>query len=602
MPKPTYVLGINDGIVATACLLADGAVVACVSEERLSRQKNQAGLPVRAIQWCMETAGITGRDLAAVATASATMPPFFFEEGDAAQRRQFHAAVALDRWLIRHPAFNPLERRLYDVAAPRAGRAIVAQRTKVLANLLTLPADRIWSFDHHLSHGAAALWASPFVRQGREVLVLTCDGEGDGLSATVSHYRQGAWTRLASTHLADSLGHFYSAITQLLGMQPHDHEYKVMGLAPYAAPAEREAVARRLRTLFMVRDDLTLHSSVHMRACLPVLRKMLRGVRFDVVAGAAQTVLEAVLLEWAQRAIAKTGLTTLAVGGGVFMNVKANLLLAELPSVRQLFAMPSPGDESTALGAAYLAYQRLHPGAAIAPIQDLFWGPTVAPRAIEQVVATAARDGLQVTRPTALNDELVELLLQGEVVARVAGAMEWGARALGHRSLLADAAHPTVVHTLNHAIKQRDFWMPFAPVILDTAQADYLAAPDPAKVNSDTMMVAFRATAQAQRDLRAGMHPYDRTLRAQVVTPLWDPDYYEIVQRFGERTGRRGLINTSFNIHGEPMVCSAEDALSTLQRSGLRYLALGPYLVAKRGAPAAGPRPANAVAEAGVPA
>lgn len=582
--QTTYILGLNEGIVATACLLADGVVVACASEERFTRQKNQAGVPLRAIQYCLEAGGIAPQQLAAVATSTATMPPFFFDDGArAARRRWFDTVVAVDRWLIQRPSrsLRTLERHLYDWLAPRAGHQLVRRRAHVLARHLGIPESRVMPCDHHLSHAAAALWASPFPRQGKEVLVLTCDGEGDGLSATVSTYRQGRWTRVGATHLADSLGHFYAAITQYLGMRPHDHEYKVMGLAPYAAPADGRAALERLQGLLMVQPNLTFKAAVHMRACLPYLTRRLRGLRFDAVAAAAQQLTEEVLLTWAERAAAHTGLSTVAAGGGVFMNVKANMRLASSPAIRELFVMPSAGDESTALGAAYLAYQQLYPGAAIEPIRDLYWGPDLSPAEVRRVADAAALEGYIVRRPDAMAETIAALLAQGRVVARVAGRMEWGARALGHRSLLAPAATPGIVETLNRAIKQRDFWMPFAPVIMDTACPTYLASPDLGKVNAAYMMVTFQATAKAQQDLVGGVHPYDKTLRTQCLSASWDPEYYAIVQQFGTKTGCYGLINTSYNIHGEPMVCTAGDAFSTFKRSGLTHLALGQYLVEK---------------------
>ncbi|OGX41755.1 MAG: hypothetical protein A3C53_00380 [Omnitrophica WOR_2 bacterium RIFCSPHIGHO2_02_FULL_68_15] len=585
--RPTYVLGINDGVVATACLLADGRVVACVSEERLTRQKNQAGLPTRAIAWCLEAAGISSEALALVALSTATMPPFFYEESPSPQQRQFHTMAAMDRWLINrhHPWATSVERALYDWLAPRAGRRFLIQRHRILAQLLKIPVERIAAFDHHTAHGAAALWASPFPSRKQSVLVLTADGEGDLASATVSRYGEGRWERVATTHLADSLGHFYSAVTEHLGMRPHDHEYKVMGLAPYASAAAREEAAQRLRRLLQLREDLTFHAAIHMRACRSYLRRALKDLRFDAVAAAAQVITESLLTSWCAQAMERTGLETVVAGGGVFMNVKANMQLAALPGLRELFVMPSPGDESTAFGAACLGYQRIRPGASIEPIRDLFWGPSVEAADIRQALEGRHQPHWKVTEPPLMAAAVAAVLAQGSAVARVAGRMEWGARALGHRSILADAARPGVVDEINRAIKQRDFWMPFAPAILDTAMPEYVRSPDPAKVNAQYMMVAFEGTDRARRDLRGGMHAYDNTLRAQCVTSQWDPDYYDTVRRFGHLTGRFGLVNTSYNIHGEPMVCTANDALSTFERSGLRYLALGPYLVEKMAIP-----------------
>jgi carbamoyltransferase len=267
------------------------------------------------------------------------------------------------------------------------------------------------------------------------------------------------------------------------------------------------------------------------------------------------------------------------------MNVKANMLLAAEEWVQDLFVFPSCGDESNAVGAAYLGYRELCALRGLAPKSQPFGspylGPAVEPAEVEALIRErdlAAR--YRVTEHERVEARIGELLVRDGVVARCAGRMEFGARALGNRSILANPADRRVVDVINAMIKNRDFWMPFAPSVLQERQADYLV--NPRGLRSPYMMLAFPTVPARRDEIAAAVHPRDFTARAHIVEAALNPEYHAVIREFERLTGVGAVLNTSFNLHGEPIVCSAADAVDTFERSGLPHLALDRWVISKR--------------------
>src|SRR5438093_1490057 len=385
---------------------------------------------------------------------------------------------------------------------------------------------------------------------------------------------------------AGSLGSFYSFVTLLLGMKFGEHEYKVMGLAPYASAGATERAAQKLREVFEL-DAATPARFVWKRRGrrYQQLLEATLGLRFDAIAGGAQRLVEETLLAWTRLMHARYGGERLALGGGVFMNVKANMLIAEDEWVRDLFVFPSCGDESNAIGAAYLGYldlcRRRGTAATPRPFGPAYLGPDVADADVEAVIrgrdlATRHR----VSEPARIEEKIADLLVSDGVVARCAGRMEFGARALGNRSILANPADPRVVTLINRMIKNRDFWMPFAPSILRERESRYLG--NPQGLASPYMMLAFPTNPKRRDEIVAAVHPHDGTARAHILDETWNPGYHRVIREFERRTGIGAVLNTSVNLHGEPLVGSAADAIDTFERSGLPHLALGRFLISKK--------------------
>jgi carbamoyltransferase len=581
----THVLGICDGHSSTACLLSDGKIVACASEERFTRVKNQFGFPSQAIRYVLSSGGIEGQQLDLVVLSWRN--PFqmlLYAPSIASQSPGFGLNLALkfQPWYLKMAGrFHSLT-VFYEWARQTYERLTYAsynrKRIETVAEVIGVDTGKVVLADHGTCHMYASYYANPDRKS--EMLIFTSEGEGDSSCAIVTVARNGEFETVALTPRWKSLGDLYGAVTVHLGMKVLEHEYKVMGLAPYAPLEGVKKTYEAMKDLIVLKDDLTFDSPFSSVVFYPHLRRRLEGHRFDYIAGAVQLLTEELIIRWIKSAIKKTGISDIAVGGGVFQNVKVNMLVNELPDVTSVYFCPSPGDESTAIGAAYFGY-RLLGKKDCQPLKELYLGPEFGEEAIKTVLKNdSLRSKLSFEKVNDIENVISELLISDKIVARFSGRMEWGTRALGNRSILANPSKQNLKRVLNEAIKMRDFWMPFAPTILDSRASDYII--NPKNTAAPYMILAFRSTELAQKELIAAMHPYDFTLRPQVLQESWNPSYYRIIKEFEGRTGIGAILNTSFNLHGEPIVCSPEDAIHTLTSSGLGYLALGPYLVYKK--------------------
>lgn len=566
------ILGIHDGYNACAALIEDGRVVAVVQEERMTRLKNDAGFTYSAIAEVLRLAAcrIDQVDFVAMNGRHIGIPV----GRDELLRKfgQFSSPIGVARRIARSTPLNDWYRQ--RCAAAREARLRKAG----------IAPGKVRYVEHHAAHAAAAYFGSPW-RDGR-VLVLTCDGAGDDLCATVNVGEGGEITRLAEIPESASLGIIYAMVTYLLGMVPNDHEYKLMGLAPYAPASHGEPVYRALRGYLRLSRR---HPLIWERArgfpdafhCYPFLRRVLERQRFDGICAGLQRFTEELLAEWVGRCARETGLRRVALSGGVGMNVKANKRLSELPEVDALFVFPSCTDESNAIGAAWWVYaaERRARGepADIPPLRDLYLGTGFSDDECEAAIREAG-NGFRVRLVDEIEAEVARLVAGGEVVARFSGRMEFGARALGNRSILADPSDLRVVRIINEMIKSRDFWMPFAPSVLDHAGPRYIR--NPKGLAYPYMILAFDTNGNADGIL-AALHPYDRTARPQEVYEAWNPGYFRLLSELERLTGRGIVLNTSFNLHGEPLVWSPEQAIRVFRRSGLPHLALGPFLLSK---------------------
>ena len=582
------VLGISETHCATAALLRDGRIIGCASEERFSRLKNDAGYPRLAVSALLQELGVAPTEIDVVALAGAR-----------AAAKEWLNRVLHDPAYIRDyygVAWPSPRRRLgkrlrkwgarFGLMDASRGKFGVPQELRLaeVAGHLGLPASRIVCLDHHRCHAAAAYFGSGF--GGREALVLTNDNSGDGLCATASTGRGLDLSRHEATPSAPgSLGAFYSFATLALGMKFGEHEYKVMGMAPYAAAPWAERATQAFRTVFALEESRPARFRWKQGGeRYALLLKATLGLRFDAVAAGAQQLLEETLVRWCALMHERYGGGRVALGGGVFMNVKANMLLAREDWVEELFAFPSCGDESNAVGAAYLGYvdecARRGLSARPEPFGPAYLGTAVTDAETEAVIRDRdLRSRYKVTFHDRIEERVAELLVSDGVVARCAGRMEFGARALGNRSILANPSDHRVVGLINRMIKNRDFWMPFAPTVLAERADDYLV--NPKRLVSPYMMLAMETKPAARDALPAALHPHDATARPQILEEGWNPEYHALIRAFQSRTGVGAVLNTSFNLHGEPIVCTAADAVDTFERSGLQHLAVGHWLISK---------------------
>ena len=571
------ILGIHDGHTATACYLEDGKIISALSEERLTRKKGHGGFPSAALRHILEQENLSPDDIDIVALVGFLKPLTSTDQYQEGRQKYFPKLIRM---------FPGDPGRIINFVVSRGKKHRL--RDNNLVRCLQdagLPLHKVRLVEHHQAHAATAWYLSPFYQQVQPALVITLDGSGDGLSGTVSLVdAQGKWSRLQNISSFDSPGIVYSRVTQYLAMKPWEHEFKLMGMAPYASPEYAEKVFRILHGYLRLSDNgLSFENQKKLwgNSLLDRFRHDFRNHRFDAVAAGVQLFHERLLVPFIHNWIQKTGVPRVAVAGGCFMNIKANKLLMELDSVEDIFIMPSCGDDSCAIGAA-LWEDSMRPDRkdsyGIAPLRGLYWGPEFTDRHILETLRLYA-DSVEYRQSENIEKESAELLAHHKIIGRFSGRMEWGSRALGNRSIIANASRLQNIRKLNAAIKMRDFWMPFAPSIKWERRHDY------AVINKDIaawhMVMGFDSTPLAQEHLIAALHPYDYSMRPQFVKKEHNPKYHELLTEFEKLTGHGGILNTSFNLHGWPIVCSPKDAITTFLKSDLDYITINDYLVWK---------------------
>jgi carbamoyltransferase len=563
------ILGIHDGHSSSVCLIEHGHIQCVRQEERFTRNKNQGGFPRSALTSLVAEydIGTDGIDLIAFST------------------KRFRADAMRNRDEV-----MAVYRSMFDGFDPTHGWSAATSSTATRQDSRRTVLDEfgfenvpVRFVDHHQCHAATAYFG---LENQDPMIVLTCDGQGDGASATVWKGQDGRLQELARVGRDDSVGAIFGYLTFLLGFVPLEHEYKLMGMAPYAAGARASReIADLLHSYFEFNGPSALvwrrTTGTPPSELLPrELEQRFRFRRFDHICAGCQIFLEEFLTGWVQRVVAVTGIGVLRAAGGTFMNVKANQRIAELPGVSSFRVFPSCGDESNSVGAAYIGGSDVA-GFQPQPLGSIYGGPLYGAEQIEKAVDRAIRKkGVTAEAPPNIDKRIAELLAEGEIVARFAGRSEFGARALGNRSVLADPSNPTVVMRINQMIKMRDFWMPFAPTILAEHASSLLNVQQPP--HSPHMMMSFHVREAARNMLKAAIHPVDGSVRPQIVSVAENPDYHALIEEFRKRTGIPAVLNTSFNIHGEPIVETPDDAVDVFLRSGLVHLAIGKCLLSKQ--------------------
>ena len=548
--------------------MENGKIVFALQEERLTRIKNQEGMPERVLDYLESEVGVKVSDADVVILTSYYVP--LSPNGREARIRGYK----------REGITTGAKQLLKKMGAKKARSAWLAKKRMEPLVRRGVPSDKIEMLDHHLCHAASAYYG--WGKFNEDVLVLTNDGAGDDLCATISIGREGHLKRIASVHMDHSLGELWALFTAMMGMVPLEHEYKLMGLAPYAPQDGVQRVKQVFDDYFSFSQDGLTWRVNQGRPAVPLaynyFREKMEFMRFDWIAGGLQAFTEEFLCHWVKSAIAKTGIHNVAMAGGTFMNVKANQKIGEMEEVEEIFIFPSCGDETLPFGAAYYVYNR-NSGIYNDPLGHLYLGPEYSNTEIRSAFDKYPfKKRYAIKKSENIAADVADLMVSGHVVAWFQGREEFGARALGARSIVADPTRRNVINEINEMIKSRDFWMPFASSMLKEGAERYLV--NPKGIQSDYMIITFETTENGA-EIEAGRHPYDHSCRPQVVNEEWHPQYYSLLVEFKKRTGRMGILNTSFNLHGLPIASSPEDAFMVLDNSGLNYLAIGDWLIKK---------------------
>jgi carbamoyltransferase len=565
---------------SAAALVVDGLPVCAIQEERLSRHKNDSAFPLAAVEWCLDEAGLEPGDLDAVV---------FYEK----------PMRKLERILVTALRAFPYSWRSF----PQAMKNTLGEKAWVkgiIASRLGVPARKILFTEHHQSHAATAFLTSP----AREAAILTADGVGEWATLT-----EGRGSRagdggcsielLRELRFPHSLGMFYSTFTAYLGFEVNEGEYKVMGLASYGEPRFSEEVRAILRPTADGALELDLgffdfHVSGR-RAWSSRLEDAFgsprspdhpidlgtpEGKRFADIAASVQRVLEDRLVELARALQRETGLRDLCLGGGVALNGCANARILRESGFERVFVPPAPGDAGCALGAALYA-DRIHFESPDRLVPDHpFWGCPVDAGELERL---AREDGLDVAHASsdrALLDRVADELASGRIVGWMDGRCELGPRALGNRSILASPASVDTRDRLNREVKYREEFRPFAPAVpAEVADRFFDLPPGGARLGR-FMSGVFPVRPEWRSRLGAVTH-VDGTARVQVVDAQMSPRFHALLLSFGARSGVPVLLNTSFNLSGEPIVARAVEGYSTFRRSGIDLVVAGRSIVAK---------------------
>jgi carbamoyltransferase len=579
---------------AAAALLRDGQLVAAAEEERFSRVKHDYGFPKNAIQFCLDTAGIRGEDLDYVV---------FFEK----PFRKF------DRILMSVLQTYPKSWKVFreSMITWMIDKLWVGS---TLESELGVPKERVLFCQHHLSHAASAFLCSPF----DEAAILTVDGVGEWTTGTWGTGCGGEIKLMKQTDFPHSIGLLYSAFTAFLGFEVNEGEYKVMGMAPYGQPRYVDKVWKLIRRnedgsfalnmeyfSFQHSTEETFSAKFVELFGEPRPPKMYFYTKasgfpnyfgepptnFDEmceknqfyadIAASIQRVTEELLLGMAREVHKQTGLKKLCIAGGVGLNSVANGRILKETPFEELYIQPAAGDGGGALGAALWAYNTLLGKPRTFCMSHAYWGQSYGPDEIRRFLTENNIAHRFIEDDDQLLDATVDRLKDGKVIGWFQGRFEWGPRALGHRSILADPGNPGMKDIVNTKIKFREPYRPFAPSVLAERAEDYFDFPEAERHYPARYMLYVVPVKESKQSVLPAITHVDGTGRLQTVFRDQSPRYYSLIERFGQATGVPVLLNTSFNLKGEPIVTTPANAFHTFTASEMDTLVLGNFVVDK---------------------
>ncbi len=554
---------------AAAAIVEDGRIVAASMEERYSRLKHDIRFPVQAVLRSLDQAGLDADGIDAVA---------FYET----------PYVKFERILKEHLEAYPRGRRKFigNLPAWMLTRLPIERTIRRELRRLELRAP-VHTVRHHLAHAASAYYPSAF----GESAILTIDGVGEYATTAVGRARENSISLLREIRFPHSLGLLYSTFTQFLGFRPNNAEYKVMGLSAYGRDTEADRIDRILAlhpdgsfTLDLDYFDFFREDRMHGDRWISLFGPPRRAADpvteyHQNLACSLQRALERAVLHVARGAHEMTGLAHLCFAGGVALNSVANARILSATPFRDLFVPPAPGDDGGAIGAALALNHRLDRSCPRHRMR-IPLGPAFTD---EQVAAYCRAEGIAhrvLPDDAAAASEAARRLAEGEVVGWFQGGMEWGPRSLGYRSILADPRRAEMKEILNEKVKHREAFRPFAPSILAERVADYFEIPGAVTEPCEYMLMVYPVREEKRAEIPAVTH-VDGTGRLHAVTKESNPLFHALIRSFADRTGVPVVINTSFNVRGEPIVCVPHDAFRCLMKTDIDALVMGRILVEK---------------------
>jgi carbamoyltransferase len=580
-------------------VLIDDKVVFSTSEERYSRIKSDSSFPKNSINDALSFSGLKGTDfdkiiicgnkLSVLAPLMNEYSTFSVDDQIRAMDEYWYPNLVLgknksflevfkDKINLEQFPFNTEIGKRFDVSklhnpyTEEDGKNVSNFFKQIIASLLGVEQEKIIHMEHDWCHAAYALYGSPI--RDDNTLIVTADAWGDDLSGTLSVYskEKGQIERVKEYNHKDfQLARIYRYTTLVLKMLANEHEYKVMGLASYYNGPIIEKVEKVFDKMLQS-DGLEFIFSKDILDIYDYLKNNLKNFRFDHIAAGLQSFTEKILVNWFSNAISRYNAKSVVFSGGVSMNVKANMKISQIPKIEKFFVCGAGTDETLPIGACY-HWAEMN-GIKPKPLDTLYLGSNAVYD--EKDISSLAQYAVKKFNS---EEQILEQILENKIVAVCRGKMEMGQRALGNRSIIADPRTRSNVEKINNSIKKRDFWMPFAPVILEEYQD--LLIQNPKKIDSPFMTIAFE-TKDGKNKFPAGVHQADGTARAQLLKKEHNPILWNLIFKFYEKTGIPALLNTSFNLHGEPIVRTIHDALRVFDKSELEVLWLNEHIIEKK--------------------
>ncbi len=552
------ILGVHDGHDSGASLIKDGRIIAAVNEERLNRTKLFTGLPKLSIEEVFKISGIEKSKVEGIALSgtSGLMANIGWE--NVSFKKKLYQTIANNTPFPKYITFSHLQRTIFNPLRDKTTEKYLKQNG--------FDAE-IKYFDHHKCHAATAYYASG----KNECLIFTTDGSGDGLSASVYHCKDGEMNLIKEIPTFHSLGYFYAYVTMLFGFKMFKHEGKTTGLAAFGNP---EKCYSYFEKYFDFKDGKLVNTSGLIgKPAYEYLKKELESYSRTDIAAALQKRLEDVMIKFVKYYVEKIKVYDLALAGGVFANVKLNQKILELPEVNSVFIYPNMGDGGLASGAAFNMYKIKNDKLRPYRLDNVYFGSSFTD---EEILNEVKEQGLEAEYVKDIEKYAAELVSHKKIVGNFSGRMEYGPRALGNRSIIADPTDKTINDWLNKRMRRSEF-MPFAPSIMKEYCNDYFENFEKAEYPSEFMTITFNCK-EIARKAEAVVH-VDNTARPQAVTKTNNLRYYKILDNYNKITGLPIFINTSFNIHEEPIVCTPKDALISLKKDCVDVVTIGNYVV-----------------------
>lgn len=558
---------------AAAALIEDGKIIAAAAEERFTRKKHDSNFPSKAVDFCLKKAGINSSEVDWIV---------FYEKPFA----------KFERITLSFLTTAPNARRAF-VNAYKSWLKDKLWIKSVIAKELEVQPKKILFSAHHLSHAASAFYTSPF----KSSALLTVDGVGEWTTTAWGTAKQNKINLSHDVKFPHSLGLFYSTITQFLGFKVNNGEFKVMGLSPYGNPKFQEQMEKLIQQStdgsfklnlkyfnYHLSDKVSYNQNfIDLMGVGPNSKKKSDQIIqvYADIAASTQKVLEEKLLVIAKHIKQKTGEDNLCYGGGVALNGVANWRIFKEAGFKNVYIHPAAGDSGGALGAALYAYHHALNKPRVGGLKHVYFGQENTDKEIEEFISERKLSAKKYDDEK-LVDKVSTLLYKKKVIGWVRGRFEWGPRALGNRSILADPRSIKMKDLVNAKIKFREPFRPFAPVVLYEEAAKYFEIGSNKNQQQLQYMLAVVPVVEQYRSKLGAITHVNGTARPQLIKRSQNKLYYEVIKKFGKKTGIPILLNTSFNLKGEPIVNTCEDAYKTFTDSGLDALVLGNYLIEKK--------------------